>query len=272
MYELASNADDAQIWLPGETTVRPGADEAIDALALDMLTHALACVGQFGDFHVALSGGRTLQPLYLRLMYDPALRAFPWRQTHLWLTSEHWRAGETKGEVLSQLHETIVAHSDIPANQVHAVDVAFPRPAQRYERTIKETLGWREKGHDRLDLSILSVGAQGRVCGLDAGAPPPSPTSSGSAALDEPLVVTTNNCDARDRRGVSMTIRMFNGSRLLAALLTSEVKARTLSRITACGQPAPGVHIPLARLAPVGGALRWYVDAAASAPIEQGLP
>ena len=74
--------------LPGRVVVGSGADEAIDALAAELLLHAVNCVRAFGDFQLALSGGSTPLPLYERLMYDPQYRELPWRRTHLWIVDE----------------------------------------------------------------------------------------------------------------------------------------------------------------------------------------
>src|SRR5688500_11683110 len=71
--------------LPGKVIALETVDELIDRLAADLVVHAENCVRQFGDFHLALSGGSTPQPLYERLMYDPNYRRLPWRRTHLWM-------------------------------------------------------------------------------------------------------------------------------------------------------------------------------------------
>src|SRR4051794_1770169 len=57
-----------------EVVVEATVDELIDQIAADMVVHAENCVREFGDFHLALSGGSTPQPLYERLMYDPNYR------------------------------------------------------------------------------------------------------------------------------------------------------------------------------------------------------
>jgi 6-phosphogluconolactonase/glucosamine-6-phosphate isomerase/deaminase len=54
--------------LTGEVLALPTADELIDRLAADLIFHGENCVREFGDFHFALSGGSTPQPLYERLM------------------------------------------------------------------------------------------------------------------------------------------------------------------------------------------------------------
>ena len=71
--------------LRGTVVARHTAEELYDALASDLIVHSTNCVRQFGDFHLALSGGRTPFPLYERLMYDPRFRILPWQRTHLWM-------------------------------------------------------------------------------------------------------------------------------------------------------------------------------------------
>ena len=74
--------------LPGDVVVTRTADELMDRLAADLVIHAESCVREFGDFHLALSGGEPFDKLYQRLMYDPNYRRLPWRRTHLWFVAE----------------------------------------------------------------------------------------------------------------------------------------------------------------------------------------
>jgi hexose-6-phosphate dehydrogenase len=74
--------------LTGEVVALATADELIDRLAADLIIHAENCVREFGDFHLALYGGSTPQPLYELLMYDPNCRRLPCRRTHLWMVDQ----------------------------------------------------------------------------------------------------------------------------------------------------------------------------------------
>src|SRR5690606_13508538 len=74
--------------LPGEVATAAMTDDVIDLVAADLVMHALNCVREFGDFHLALSGGSAPVPLYRRLMYDPNYRRLPWRRTHLWMVDD----------------------------------------------------------------------------------------------------------------------------------------------------------------------------------------
>ncbi|MDP7008866.1 MAG: hypothetical protein QGI78_04770 [Phycisphaerales bacterium] len=95
----------------GTIVVRQQQDELIDAIAAFIYAEASSSVSKFGDFQLALSNAKDLEPLYERLMYDPIVRGLPWQSTHLWCvdgTSE-----------CTLVKEIIVDHSGIPSAQVH---------------------------------------------------------------------------------------------------------------------------------------------------------
>ena len=240
--------------LAGAVVARHGAEELYDSVAADLLVHAANCVRRFGDFHLALSGGRTPFPLYERLMYDPRFRGLPWRRTHLWMADERAVPFESEQSNFGRIKEVIVDHSDIPPEQVHPMLAALPDAAGRYERELREALGWREKGHDRLDFVLLGMGTDGHTASIFPG----------SAALHEPerLVVDVpppvTAAPAVPR--CTLTMRTLNAARFLAPLVMGADKRPVLERIAAGASPD---ELPIAGLRPVAGELRWYLDAAA---------
>jgi len=242
--------------LPGRVTVARGRHEILDALGFELLGYAQACVRTFGDFHLALSGGSTPMPLYERLMYDPEYRAFPWRRTHLWIVDERCVPFDDPQSNFGKIRETIVAHSDIPAEQVHPIEATRPDADARYEAELLETLGWREKGQDRLDFVLLGMGADGHTASLFPH----------TAALEERarLVAFCRGPNVSPPR-VTMTYRLLNGARMLAPLVCGADKAATVARIAA--RDGAVRDLPILGLEPLGGELRWFLDAeAAGAP------
>lgn len=228
--------------LPGTVVLRDSPDDLLDALAADILAQAYACVRHFGDFHLALSGGPELEPLYRRLMYDPVYRQLPWRRTHVWIVEEHRRAnGDGRYE---SLRELIVTHSDIPESQAHPIRTDHEHPDRAYEAELQENLEWREKGHDRLDFVLLALddeGGVGALCDTD-----PQPTAAGSR-----LVLATDE-------QVGLSVYAVNAARCIAVYAPGE---RTRGIIAALDQREPGaLRLPVAKLSPMAGNLRWYVD------------
>lgn len=232
--------------LPGAVVVRPSPDELIDALAADMFLHSLACVRQFGDFHLALGVWPEAERFFLRLLYDPRFRELPWVRTHLWIVEETAPASR-----FGVLDEAIVSHSDIPEAQVHRMqgDDADSL-ARNYDAALKESLGWREKGHDRLDFVLLPVLAGGETQGIELRAP--------DAPLVAPLVASPES-------GAAMSARLLNASRFVALLALapgSQDAIRSLDREPRRSKDAmiPGSRLQAADLRLLGGELRWYID------------
>src|SRR5687768_7369792 len=210
--------------LPGanEVVVTETVDELIDKLAADLVVHAENCVRKFGDFHLALSGGSTPQPLYERLMYDPNYRRLPWRRAHLWLVDERCVPFDHPQSNFGLIDETIVNHADIPREQVHPIFAMSPRADVEYEAEIRETLGWREKGQDRLDYVLLGMGSDGHTASLFPHTEPLSESTR---------LVRFNYCDVVEPpQRVTMTFPLINSARFISVLVTGRAKAPVVKR------------------------------------------
>lgn len=241
--------------LPGTAVAHRDLEDIYDAVASDLVAQATACVRQFGDFHLALSGGRTPFPLYERLMYDPRFRMLPWRRTHLWLVDERCVPFESELSNFGRIKDVIVDHADIPPEQVHPMLATLPDAAERYERAMREALGWRPKGHDRLDYAMIGMGPDGHTASIFPGSP--ALTAPERLVLAVPAPTTVAPAVPR----ITLTLRTLNASRLVAALVVGADKAGMLREVAA---GAPAERVPIAGVRPVGGEVRWYLDSAAA--------
>lgn len=269
--------------LPGSVVVRPTPDDVLDAAAADFLIQAQNCVRTFGDFHLAVSMTGT-EALLRRLMYDPALRELPWKRTHLWMVDEWDVPADDPRRLFPLLQELIVEPSDIPLDQVHAMPVGADAPTAtkgkqaekspetpdvRYEARLREYLGWREKGHDRLDCVLLG------------GVSPTGPVTNGTVqanGADDRLVRTVPGMvlgAAADL--VTMTTRMLRGSRLISVVaLGSEQRSMIEQAAGKAEKNYAGTdaarEFPRSGLVPFLGELRWYLDADACPQKNDGPP
>lgn len=239
--------------LPGLVRAFRDPEEVLDKLAADIMGHALDCVRQFGDFHLALSGGSTPMPLYQRLMIDPAFRGMPWRKTHLWIVDERRVPFDDDRSNFKHIKEIIGDHSDIPEDQVHPMQATREDADTAYEKELQEVLGWREKGQDRLDLVLLGMGPDGHTASLFPD----------SRALDvsDRLVTTNDGPTVVPPDRVTMTYRLINASRMIVALVMGEGKAEMIHRVAAGDDDSHA--LPIKGIEPIGGRLCWYLDAAA---------
>lgn len=241
--------------LAGEVAVAPDLDRLIDLLAADLVIHSVTCARTFGDFHIALSGGRTPVKLYERLMYDPNCRQIPWRKTHLWIVEERAVPWEDPRSTFGTIKGTIVDHSDIPPEQVHPISVNARDAAAGYEQLLRESLGWREKGQDRLDFVLLGLGADGSTAGFAPGSP---------ALAERQRLVADVTSESIPR--ITMTLPLLNAARFVAVLAAGTGKADAVQRLaggTAPLQVPPAHDLPARAIQPIGGQLKWYLDTAA---------
>ncbi len=246
MLDLVPDPDERPVLrprLPGSLVLRASADDLLDVAAGDLFAQAVACVRRFGDFHLAVATGPALDRLYTRLMCDPTCRGLPWKRTHLWLVEDAQVPPGDPRSRLEAIRETLIEHSDIPDEQVHPIGTG-ESAAAAYQDDLRETLAWREKGHDRLDCVVLELEARVEVAGLRAG-----------AADDGGLVTTLPTSPPI----VALTASMLNAARFVCVMALGRSVAAAVRALSVGGDA------PAARLRPIAGELRWYLDHAACA-------
>ncbi|MEM9082656.1 MAG: 6-phosphogluconolactonase, partial [Planctomycetota bacterium] len=191
-----------------------------------------------------------------RLMIDPAFRSLPWGRTHLWIVDERRVPFDDERSNFAAIRELLVDHADIPSGNVHPIAAVEADADVRYEAELRETLAWREKGHDRLDFVLLGMGDDAHTASLFPG--------SGALHADADRLVVINEGEGvtpPDR--VTMTYTLINASRFVAVLVIGEKKRETLKRIEV--RDGSQDELPILGIKPVGGSLRWYLDHAAVA-------
>lgn len=260
--------------LPGAVVLRPDTEDVTGALAADMMLHALNCIRVFGSFHLALSGGTTPLALYRRLMIDPVYRNFPWTATHLWIVDERRVPFDDDRCNFRHIQETIGEHSGIPVEQVHPIHAMAEDADLAYQRELREHLGWREKGHDRLDFVLLGMGADGHTASLFPHSPalmadlgPNEPLATRPMDQTPTLVRFNSGPTVTPPERVTLSLPMINASRFIAVFVTGESKRPMIERITrstlANGAGANAAELPILAVRPLAGELRWYLDHAA---------
>lgn len=237
--------------LTGTVVLRATPDEAIDAAAADLLLQAHNCVRAFGDFHLAIAASESAEPFLRRLMYDPVLRELPWARTHLWVVADS-RVGPDDPRCASQrLRELIVAPAELPPAQFHPIEFSTEDAAGAYQSVFQECLGWRQRGHDRLDYVFMASDDQ---------------SSPGGELFDSdtgPLVRSLRAQSGEDH--VSFTIRPVRAARFVGVLAVGVTSAGLVGdaarrRRTSGPVVDAAAAFPASGLKMLGGELRWYLD------------
>jgi len=259
--------------LAGTVVVRDTIPELVEEMGRDLLAHSLNCVRTFGDFHIALSAGHTPVPFYLHLMIDPICRAIPWRKTHLWMVNEEYdRRRPSNQSNWNAIAGFFAEHAGIPDRQQHPIMLQSPRPHQDYELEIRQTLEWREKGHDRLDFVLLGLDTDGSIAGLTPFSPLLTENNSLVASTNgshQPEISTHPDQQHihHSNQYITMTLPLLNASRFIAIMVTGKHKQRIIKKLIHRSQPDKhnnqshsNLTHPVQRINPHAGALRWYLD------------
>ena len=241
--------------LTGSVHVAPDADQLYDDLAATLLGLALESIDARGVFHIALSGGSTPEPFYHRLVTDPAVRHFPWDQTHLWIVDERRVPEDDDRNNYRMIRESLADPVPMKRRQLHPMPVMDGDPATLYEAELRQVFGSDDL--PRLDFVLLGMGGDAHTASL-------FPHSDALDVTDRWIAVNEGDAVTPPPR-VTMTYPLLNAARHLVALVTGAKKTDTLRQIEKQLEagPAPS-EMPITGIAPADGDLVWYLDAAAA--------
>lgn len=249
------------IQLPGHVHTAPDAEQLYEDLGNALLGAAQDAVQRRGVFHMALSGGGTPEPFYVRLVTDPKYRAFPWEQTHVWIVDERCVPEDHEKSNIKMIREAMLDHVPIPRKNVHPMPVLDKDPATVYEDEMLAAFpGISRVEFPRIDFILLGMGGDAHTASLFPASPALSVTDRWIATNDGERVVPPPR--------VTMTYPLINHARQVVVLLTGSGKHATLKQIEA--QLATGKpdiqELPITGVdpSPNDGELSWYLDNAAA--------
>jgi len=212
-----------------------------------------------GRFSVALSGGSTPSPLYRLLTEEPYRSQIPWAQVDLFWADERCVPPDDPGSNYRLAYEALIAHTPIPAENVHRVrgELAPKAAARAYDRELRRFFcGPRP----RFDLVLLGLGSDGHTASL-------FPTSEALQETERLAVATTAFYDNRPTERVTLTLPPLNAARQVLFLVSGPEKAEIVQAVLA---DVDG-RLPARRVRPVAGQLTWLLDAAAASRVPSVL-
>ena len=207
--------------------------EAVAQRAADLVAEAArAAVGARGRFVMAVSGGQTPW-LMLRALAD---RDLPWAGVHVVQVDERVAPAAHADRNLTHLLDSLLGHSPLCREQVHAMPVELPdlaAAASEYAKTLGELAG----APPVLDLVHLGLGADGHTASLVPG----------DAALDitERDVAIAGPYQGRLR--MTLTYPAVNRARRILWIVTGEGKAPMLRRLCAGDASIPAGRVDQGR-------------------------
>ena len=192
------------------------ADAVARAGAAVTAEEARAAVATRGRFVMALSGGHTPWTM-LRALADEQM---PWPGVHVVQVDERVAPAGDPDRNLTHLRESLLAHSPLRPEQIHAMPVEatdLEAATRRYARTLQDIAGTPAV----LDLAHLGLGPDGHTASLVPGDP----------VLDVADADVALTGIYQGRRRMTLTYPVLNRARRIVWLVTGREKAAMLARL-----------------------------------------
>lgn len=219
--ELHATSSDGRI-APLRIELHADSSAAARRAAACIADAARQAIEERGRFLLALSGGRTPQPMLGFL----AAAAIDWRKVDVVQVDERIAPVGDPERNLTQLQDLLFARVPLPAEQIHAMpveEVDLDTAAERYGQLLRRLAG----SPPRLDLVHLGLGADGHTASLVPG-------DSTLDVRDADVAVTA---PYKAWRRMTLTFPIINGARRILWLVTGEEKAEAVARL-ARGDPS----------------------------------
>ncbi|KAL4225746.1 6-phosphogluconolactonase [Mactra antiquata] len=233
------------------TLVCKSTQKLLSDLALYIYACALTAVNNRGDFHLALSGGRTPVVLFKEIVSNYPM--FPSEQTHIWQVDERCASHDSEHSNFLSILSNLVNFVHIPYFNIHPMPVDFAgkicdpenRGDNLYEKLINQNVPL-----GIFDLILLGLGTDGHTASLFPG-----------VKQIEDSIKFVSLISKKDNSNIDrMTLLppLINKAREVTVLVTGVEKFDILHKISSINSVT--TEFPITLISPVSGNLSWFID------------
>ncbi len=233
---------------------------ALAAAAANHVVEVLrAALTQRDVAHVALAGGSTPRAVNALLVAPPRRSKVDWGRVVFWFGDERCVPPDDDESNYKMNRETLLDPLGIARSRVHRMrgEDDPTAAAADYDAVLQRELG----DAPRLDLILLGMGPDGHTASLFPDT---------STPLDRYKHCIAHYVPHLDRWRMTLTPRAINAAHHVAITAGGAEKADALRAVLE-GPQHPNIY-PAQLVAPKGGELHWFVDAAAAAKLTPMSP
>jgi len=228
--------------------------DASRALAEEVAKTARIAVEEQGRLTMALSGGKTPEPLYSLLAREYADK-MEWNSIHLFWGDERCVPQNHPDSNFRMAYKSWISKVPIPPQSVHRIqteEVTPEKAAESYERLLIEFFNASEEiPASTFDVMLLGLGADGHTASLFPGSPALSEKKRWVVSASAPSSVFP-------KKRITMTLPLINISRKVIFLALGGEKRSVIRTIFE--EPEKAVKIYPAAMVRAREKLLWYVD------------
>lgn len=223
-----------------------------DKFAETLAVRVSECAGR--HFFLALSGGRTPEPLLNRLTTPELRSAAPWERVEVFFVDERPVGPDHPDSNYGMARRAWLNDGAVPETQIHRMrGEARPLSAEavRYEELITNRVPAGPTSFPAFDLIVLGIGDDGHVASLFPG----------TKALDETMrVVAANHVPRLGLDRLTLTFPVLNSAREIWMIVSGESKADVVARALSGTAPSLTEPLPVTLVHPANGKMKWWLD------------
>jgi len=207
-------------------------------------------------FSVALSGGKTPEPIYKRLAEKKDL---PWYRTHIFMVDERYVPYNHERNNYRMINQSLLIGLEIPATNIHPILTTelYPEDAAGdYENDLVTFFRDKFKKTPGFDLILLGIGEDGHIASL-------FPDSE--ALREQGRYVVVASAPDRDEQRITITLPVINNSSNIMIIVTGKKKARVVRNVI----EGKGQMTPASLINPHNGKVIYLLDAEAASLLKK---
>lgn len=227
--------------------------EEMGRRAAEMIVRAgQKAITKSGRYMLAISGGRTPQPIFRCLALSPLSNELDWSRVHIFWTDERYVPPEHPDSNYGAAAKELLNYVSVKHVFRMRGELSDPKQAAlEYEQTLIREFGIKNGEIPRFDLILLGLGEDGHVASLFPDSP----------VLDESkrLAVAPYVPQLKSYR-LTLTIPVLNHARCCLFVVAGESKREVFKQARNRDQD---IILPVHCVQPSAGTLIWLVDSAA---------